>query len=309
MSQTIKEIKSKEIGEQVSVKVILSKKETKYTKAKKPYLFIGISDKTGTLEFPIWDQFQLRNEKLIVDNKYVISGFLTAYNGAMQIKDPMFSAVPNDDNEVMVDNYDITEELLEEFMSIVHSLKDPYKTFVARAIGAREICDVETDADNKLLEKRWENFTHCPASAGHHQAKVGGLFIHTLGVVKNLIAMMKSYETGPIKTLGIINRDRLIAKGILHDNKKDFEYAWDKCIKHKGVKGHHLTLGYAYVYQINEELGNIFDEKEIENIAYGILSHHEHFGTHMPETPEDVLLHCADMIDTQMADLAEGHKE
>ena len=98
----------------------------------------------------------------------------------------------------------------------------------------------------------------------------------------------------------VLNKDRLICKAILHDIKKVDEYEYETVIRRKpGVIGH-LIDGVTYLNKINEECNNILNREQIEDLTYAILSHHGQYGPYEPKTPEDVILHLADMADAKV---------
>jgi 3'-5' exoribonuclease len=105
---------------------------------------------------------------------------------------------------------------------------------------------------------------------------------------------------------GAINKDRLMLKAIVHDIMKIKEYDFEGIIRRKSIKLDHLVMGAAYISEINDEVGNIITEEEMDDICYSILSHHGQFGNYEPKSIEDILLNAADVIDSQIVNAVEN---
>jgi 3'-5' exoribonuclease len=145
-----------------------------------------------------------------------------------------------------------------------------------------------------------EKFSTSPSAITHHHNYVGGNLEHTLGVVRlcnNLCEMYKG-----------IDRDLVITGAILHDIGKLKEYDASATID-KTDEGNfigHIVMGDRWIREKIDEIrkkDNSFD-KDLENkICHIILSHHGkyEFGSPlMPKTIEAMLVHSADLMDSQV---------
>ena len=297
MVYTINELKDLERGKKVVVKGLVSKKDERRDKNGKGFIVISLQDKTGKLETPLWDNFDNYQEMIQESQVIQMSGSVDFYNSVTQIKNPTITILQEDYKEY-VPKYEISKEIIADFVEIVNGLEDKYKAFVKRAIGM-----------DKFKLDRWHDFISAPAAEKHHHNKIGGLFLHTYGVVKAVQSIMENYfqNSFHFSAEGVVNPDRLIVSAILHDYKKVEEYEWKAGnIKRAERLLGHRELGIAYVYEINTELGGILGMEDIEAIAYNILSHHGQYGQYELKSAENKILHSADLADSQLVGEIEG---
>lgn len=292
-------------GKKVKLKAMVSEIKELKTKQDKDYLRVVIQDSEGVMEFPIWDDFEQNKQKLEPGKIIGIVAVLDFYMKPNSAPQPQFNnfkykVLDGENYKDYIPSFTVEPRIIREFERIIERMKEEkYKTFVKRAVGL--------DGVNK---ERWELFISAPAAQKHHHNKIGGLFLHTFGVLKAVLASVQNYTENAFlySANEAVNVDRLIVCAILHDYKKTEEYAWqDGTIKRRDVLVDHLVLGVSYIKEINKELNYILDENDIDSICYSILSHHGAFGNYQPKTIEDKLLHCADMVDSQIAGAVEDH--
>ena len=157
-----------------------------------------------------------------------------------------------------------------------------------------------------------KDFTHSPSAITHHHNYVGGNLEHTVGVVRLCKNISEMYPG--------INRDLLLTGAILHDVGKIKEYKTRAAIE-KTDEGNfigHIVLGDRWVREKIEELrekGEDFDKNLEDKLCHIILSHHgryEYGSPRMPKTVEAMIVHQADMMDSQvknfMQSIEEGRK-
>ena len=294
----IKDIEELKNGEKVQFDALLSDKRTGWKKDGSPYLLVIIQDSTGTLAFPIWDNYDKYNSTVEVNTIIRIKGIVTRYNGSIQVRNPIIENIDEElDYSEFVPVYEIPEKLVEYFNKVVENLEEKYKKIAIGATGALGY--------NK---ERWNAFLSCVAAEKFHGNKRGGLFLHTVGVMKAVEDIIKNYITTPfyLSAADVINKDRLIVKAIVHDIMKIKEYDYNGIIRRKEIKLDHLVLGAAYIREINSEMGNPLGEEELDDICYSILAHHGEFGNFEPKGIEDILLNVADIIDSQVVNAIEN---
>lgn len=134
-----------------------------------------------------------------------------------------------------------------------------------------------------------------PASIRWHHKYKGGLVEHTIATTKIALKIAEALE----EVYGLnINKDVLIAGGLLHDIMKPFNYIEDS--EGEGYdhipKFHleHLTLAVAELYKRD------FPIEVIKVVA----SHHGEYGSMKPDSIEGWILHYADTIDASLNDIA-----
>ncbi|KRU28902.1 3'-5' exoribonuclease YhaM [Clostridium sporogenes] len=294
----IADITSENSGEVVEFNALVNDKRTNYKKDGSPYLLLILQDNTGTIAFPVWDKYEQLNNLLEVNSVVAVKGVAAIFNGNMQIRNPAINVFKESINySDFVPEYDIPKDLINYFNETINSLEDKYKKIAIAATGAMG-----------YDKKRWNEFITCVAAEKFHGNKRGGLFLHTVGVMKTIENIIADYITNPfyMSAQNCINKDRLMLKAIVHDIMKIKEYDYEGIIRRKPIKMDHLVMGASYINEINSEVGKILDEEELDDICYSILSHHGEFGNFEPKTIEDVLLNAADIIDSQIVNAIEN---
>lgn len=288
----IKELSCCNSGEAVSFKAVLADKKLTPKSGGGNFLSITLCDKDGRLSTPVFDNVDYLNDKLEIGCAYLVKGLINIWNGTTQIKTIVFRKLEEGEYNPaeFISCYEVPKKLIDFFMDTVDGLSEPWRTVCRRAVGM----DGSPD--------RWKAFITCPSAEKHHGNRIGGLFLHTLGVMTHAVNSYNTYTKinmyGDINT--VINKDRLICKAILHDIKKVDEYEYETVIRRKpGVIGH-LIDGVTYLNEINAECGNILTREQVEDLTYAILSHHGQYGPYEPKTAEDVILHLADMADAKL---------
>ncbi|ACA56763.1 HD domain-containing protein [Clostridium botulinum] len=294
----IADITSENSGEVVEFNALVNDKRTNYKKDGSPYLLLILQDNTGTIAFPVWDKYEQLNNLLEINSIVAVKGVAAIFNGNMQIRNPAINVFKESINySDFVPEYDIPKNLINYFNETINSLEDKYKKIAIAATGAMG-----------YDKKRWNEFITCVAAEKFHGNKRGGLFLHTVGVMKTIENIIADYITNPfyMSAQNCINKDRLMLKAIVHDIMKIKEYDYEGIIRRKPIKMDHLVMGASYINEINSEVGKLLDEEELDDICYSILSHHGEFGNFEPKTIEDVLLNAADIIDSQIVNAIEN---
>lgn len=231
----IQELEVLNSGERVEFNALISDKKTGWKKDGSPYLMLVMQDNTGTIAFPVWDNYETLNSHIDVNLVVNIKGIVTRFNGNIQIRNPIINVVKEEiDYALYVPEYDIPDNLIEYFNDMVNSLEEKYKKIAIGATGT-----------NGYNEERWSNFLSCVAAEKFHGNKRGGLFLHTVGVMKTIENILKDYVTNPfyMDAKNVIDKDRLMLKAIVHDIMKIKEYDFDGIIRRKDIKMDHLVLG------------------------------------------------------------------
>jgi len=168
------------------------------------------------------------------------------------------------------------------------------------------IKEVENEQLKSLLDAFFndptfaKDFSNSPSAISHHHNYVGGNLEHTVGVVRLCKNICEMYPG--------INKDLAITGAILHDIGKIKEYQSTAAID-KTDEGNfigHIVMGDRWIREkINEirKKGNDFDVELENKICHIILSHHGkyEFGSpRMPKTIEAMVVHQADMMDSQV---------
>lgn len=144
-------------------------------------------------------------------------------------------------------------------------------------------------------------FTTCPAGVKLHHAYIGGLLEHTVTMMDIAERIVPFYPGA--------DKDLVITGLFLHDIGKTRELSFLKAFGYtdEGQLIGHIPMGVEMLTekltQVPELTGEAFPRELVVRLKHLILSHH---GTHefgspkVPMTPEAMLVHSIDMMDTRM---------
>jgi len=162
---------------------------------------------------------------------------------------------------------------------------------------------IETIKDeylNKLLLSIFEDkeffrlFLNSPAAKTWHHNYVGGLLEHSIAVANICDFISHTYP---------VDRDLLVAGGLLHDIGKVYEYNVKSSIEFS-VEGRligHINLADQFICDHVASINN-FPANTLLKLRHMILSHHgeyEKASARLPQTLEATALHHADNLDAQ----------
>lgn len=309
----LNELNDCNIGDIVSVKaVLLELKEVDTTGKTYSQTFVTIEDLTDTATFPVWKKAEVIRDMVwegAIANFY---GTVSEYNGKKQFAFKDVGLLGEEERKDIDPNYHktITKEQEELFKAVMERgfTDNRYKRLCEVAFGLGKVPDgVNEDEYLGRLDRFKKGF----CSIRHHDSYPGGLFNHTMGVVRICLAMRKQYRepTWRMEKRSTINWEHMLALSLLHDYAKQRDYIPDeqkplKCNYNSTIKLDHNIEGATAVVLLHNE---IEDElklsiEELELLRYGILCHAGQWGKFEPVTPEDKMFHCFDMIDTMGVD-------
>lgn len=272
-------------GQQVQDIFLVSRKSLAETKAGKPYLALGLMDKTGEIEARLWDnalQFDAHSEE---------GAFVLVQAVAKPFRDQLQMVVqslrPVAEERVRLADFMPASarplaEMADELDAVIEGIADA----ALRAL-LREIFRDETLA----------RFQRAPAAKKMHHAYIGGLIEHSLSIVG---MAQKTADHYPL-----LDRDMLIAGALLHDIAKieEFDFARPPFgYTDRGRLVGHLVLGVELVRKAAEKVSEITND-QVDQLMHIILSHHGQFAFGspvLPMTPEAILLHHLDDIDAKI---------
>lgn len=256
------------------------------TRAGKPYLIIEVTDKSGEISGPLWDDAE-RYAEICKPGEFVhLRGIVQSYREKLQLR--IESVEPSGKEEVHLADFipaspcDL-EEMTEQFRKITASVEDKWvRKLLSRFFDNPEI---------------WDRFCCAPAAKAIHHAYVGGLMEHCLSMA-HLADMVSSHYQG-------LNRSVLLAGVFFHDIGKLGELQEQLGVVEYTAPGRlkgHLVMGSEMVAREAAKIKD-FPEDLLTHIQHLILSHHgrHEFGSPtIPMTPEAFLLNYIDEIDSKM---------
>jgi 3'-5' exoribonuclease len=145
-------------------------------------------------------------------------------------------------------------------------------------------------------QKTADLFKRAPAAKGFHHVYLGGLLEHTLSVVRLLGKTADHYPK--------LNRDLLLAGGMLHDIAKIYEFSYDHMIDYsdEGRLIGHIVMGVEMIDRKIEAIPE-FPATLALQLRHIILSHHGEFEFGSPKRPkimEALVVHHIDDLDAKL---------
>ena len=256
------------------------------TKAGKPYLLLGLGDRSGEISGPVWDDALRIAEFCKVGMFVEVKGVIQSYREKLQLR--IDEIAPIDGS--CVDLNDFVEQ------------SDKNIDHMASEIG-RTIASLENAHVRKLLQilfkekGLWESFQKAPAAKSIHHAFNGGLLEHCYSMLQLADFIARHYPG--------INRSLLVAGVLLHDIGKIQELVDEVGVVEYSVAGRlkgHIVMGCEMVAQAAARIKD-FPEDILIGIQHLIASHHGklEFGSPvLPMTPEAILLSFIDDMDSKM---------
>ncbi len=269
----------------------VSRKEVSRTRSGDSFIKVFLRDKTGEIEGRIWDDVD-RISSLFSENDFVdISFERSTYNDRLQLRVISLKKLSIDEVDekwFIRESKKSVEWMRKKLLEIIESIKNPYLRELLELIFSNE----------EFTEK----FFKSPASLSIHHAYLGGLAEHTLSVTLLLDVISKHYRG--------VNRDLLIASGILHDIGKVFELSGGISPDYTdtGRLLGHIYLGARFV---DDFIGKIdgFPQDLRDVLIHTLLSHHgeyEYGSPKRPKTIEALILHYVDNMDAKVSGVRES---
>lgn len=235
--------------------VLLKKCDEKNAKNGSTYLDLILSDKAGEMPAKFWDY---RGEGLYETGMIVkVRGTIEQYNGHDQFRIVQIRPVSSTDNYNLSDIVPSSEVGGEQIYNMLIRKVQSFKDADFKAIVL------------EIMESKKDILIKCPAAFRLHHAILGGLMLHTMGIVRMAEEICKIYPN--------IDRELLISGAILHDVAKtwEFEFSATGLVKGYSTEGEligHIVKGAMYVEEAAKKL-EISGEK-VTLLEHMILSHH-----------------------------------
>ena len=226
-------------GDKIASSFLVAEKNLAYSQKGSAYLNIRLKDKTGETDGKVWDNATEWDRVFKKGEIVFIEGRALSYRNALQISVVTIKPCALEDIDpsdyLPVSKMD-TRTMFQELLVFIGAVSsEPLKKLLEAFF---------------LDEKTAELFRRAPAAKGFHHIYLGGLLEHTLSVVRLLDHAADHYPE--------LNRDLLVAGGMLHDIGKIFEFSYDSLVSYsdEGRMIGHLVMG---VEMINKKIEAIPD--------------------------------------------------
>ena len=282
-----KEIYLKDIkqGDKVASTFLAAEKNMAFSLKGAPYLNVRLKDKTGELDGKIWDNAIEFDRQFKKGDIIYIEGRAASYKNAIQISIVNIKKYLGDDIE--------PADYLPMAKGDVAAMFSEMLTYIEK---------IQTKSLQLLLQaffhdqKTAELFQRAPAAKGFHHIYLGGLLEHSLSVVHLLDKVADHYPN--------LDRDLLLAGGMLHDIGKIYEFNYESLIEYsdEGRLIGHIVMG---VEMMNKKIEAIpdFPAPLALKMRHIILSHHGEFEFGSPKRPktlEALVVHFIDDLDAKL---------
>jgi 3'-5' exoribonuclease len=282
-----KEIYLKEIkqGDKIASTFLAAEKNMAFSLKGSPYLNVRLKDKTGELDGKVWDNAIEFDRQFKKGDIIYIEGKAASYKNSIQISIVNIKKYEGEDVE--------PTDYLPAAKGDVTAMFNEMLTYVEK---------IQTKPLQALLQaffhdqKTAELFQRAPAAKGFHHIYLGGLLEHTLSTVRLLDKVADHYPN--------LDRDLLLAGGMLHDIGKIYEFNYDSLIEYsdEGRLIGHIVMG---VEMMNKKIEAIpdFPAPLALKMRHIILSHHGEFefgSPKRPKTMEALVVHFIDDLDAKL---------
>jgi 3'-5' exoribonuclease len=275
---------------------LLSAKETKVTKAGKPFFKLRLSDRTGTVDCTVWE-VEAMGSGLKTGDLVMVAAGVSEYQGKPQLEASRVNCAPPGSaqaRDFLPSTYRDVEELKGFLQFQVESVQDrDYGALLSGLFGDPVF---------------YERFTSAPAAKHYHHAYLGGLMEHTVAVAEMCDFVGQQY--------GRVDRDLLLTAALLHDVGKINELSFETSIDFTdaGQFLGHVTQGVLLVSEAAKARPS-FPEVKLQHLLHCIISHHgelEWGSPKRPKTIEALILHHVDNLDAKVKgflEIVEGSRD
>jgi 3'-5' exoribonuclease len=255
-----------------------------------PYLAAVLGDRTGEVAALAWQNVDRLRDVFEPGTVVAVRAQVQRYNQQLQLVVRSADAVP--------------KELVDEDAYVRSSSVDPtvlwgHLTELIEAVGGDDL--------RQLLFRVFSNpeverlMKVAPAARSMHHAFRSGLLEHTVSVATAARILARHYD---------VDEDLVIAGALLHDLGKIWELEIGPSIEYTddGRLIGHLSMETLFVERMIGELER-FPAETRRHLLHILLAHHGEYAygsPRRPKTPEALLVHMADNLDSKMAGMLEA---
>ena len=264
---------------------LVTRKTLAETKAGKPYLALGLGDKSGEIEARLWDNASEYAAGIAEGSFARIKAVAKPFRDQLQLSVQSLEPVADDQvnlADFMPASKRSQAEMVKELEGIIAQVTDAGLQSLLREIFQGDVL---------------ARFQQAPAAKKLHHAYIGGLLEHSLSMAGMVGKTAAHYP--------MLDRSMLLAGALLHDIAKIEEYRFHRPpfdYTDRGRLVGHLVLGVELVRRAAEQVEQLSLE-QVDQLVHIILSHHGQlaFGSPvLPMTPEAIILHHLDDMDAKM---------
>ena len=266
--------------------------QVRETKSGKPYMVIGLVDKTGELDCRLWDIPQDLDSSSIAEGAFVkVRGRVSEYRDKLQMSIMQIRLAAEgefDRGDFFRRSERDPDEMWRELSTLADDwLRDNWG-------NVTPLWDLVTG----IMQKFCADYVQAPAGKSVHHAYIGGLLEHVLSLTHMAEKVAKHYG---------LRRDLMVATCILHDLGKLWELSPEGSYTVPGTLLGHICLGMQVISEEASKIENFPDQLKVE-VLHCVAAHHgllEYGSPKIPLMREAIAFHLLDMLDSRQAICAE----
>lgn len=254
------------------------------------YATMLLFDGEETIEGKVWNLTDEIRAVLKGGEVYVIGGRMKEYQGKKQLNISQMRLITAED--------DIDLKAFYQFAPLSAEQLQAEITGYINRIDNKILKTIVTE----IIKDHYTEFFEYPAGMAIHHDYYYGLAYHVYSMLRLADAYLAFYP--------IFNKDLVYTGVIVHDVGKVIELTGPKGTQYtkRGNLLGHISIGANFVYEKASSLGYL-ETEEVTNLLHIVLSHHGklEFGSPKePRTPEALLVHYLDYVDSRFAGLTKA---
>jgi 3'-5' exoribonuclease len=272
-------------GQAVDDIFVARDRQLAYKKDGAPYLTLNLVDRSGAMKAVAWDNVQAISKAFAAGDYVTVKGNAVEYRDALQLvvrQVERCDAAEIDARDFLPATERDVDRMLGQLVQISQTVENKHLSrLLAAFFDDKEFVDL---------------FKIAPAAKKMHHAYLGGLLEHTLSIARLIQAVAGHYKG--------IDKDLLLAGGILHDIGKVYEFSYETHIDYsdEGRLLNHIVIG---VEMLEKKIAGLSDfPKDLALVLkHMIVSHHgtRDFGSpEPPKTLEAIILYYMDELDAKV---------
>jgi len=277
-------------GTEIEESFVVRSKDVRQRRGGGPFLAGTLGDRTGEVAALVWENVEQLGKILEVGSVVTVKGQVQRYNNRLQVVIRRAAAVSAEgiDETLYVRSSSVDVDLLwQRLTALIEGIENEH----LKQLLYRVISDPEVAAGLRIS----------PAARGMHHAFRSGLLEHTVSIASMVLDLARHYS---------LNTDLVVAGCVLHDLGKIWELDISSSIEYtdEGRLLGHLTMEVLFVDRLISEMSAFPDETR-RQLLHILLAHHgryEYGSPRRPKTPEALLVHAVDNLDSKMAGMMEA---
>lgn len=278
---------------------LVADKQVRVNRNGAPYIQVELRDRTGGISARLWNAGEHVARGFDPGDFVHAAGKVQLFQGALQV---ILTSLEREE----AGKVDLTDFLPQTEQSIP-KLMDRLRSYLFK-LGNPHLRAL---AECLLMDDTFvRQFASCPAGVKLHHAYVGGLLEHVVTMMDAADRLLPLYP--------LVDRDLLLMGVFLHDAGKVRELTYARAFGYsdEGQLVGHLAIGVELLTtaaaKVPDLTGEPVPRELMLRLTHMILSHHgtlEWGSPRVPMTPEAMLLHVIDMMDTRMHQVMRELKE